>query len=210
MSFATALITALITIVMPVINIAHNPLLGALFGGLLTGIGVGMTMRYGFSTAGLDIVVLVLERATGKTVGSLMFMTNLIIIVLSGVLFSWEHTLLTVISIYACTRMVDVIHTGHKKLTALIVTSQTRPVIAAIQRTTLRGVTIIPSKGAYSGADNTTLMVVISRYELYSLQRAIDEVDQQAFINILDTVDTGGYFLSEQGQAEQRQALQKS
>lgn len=209
MSFATAFLTSLATVLIPVVNIAHNALLGALFGGILTGIGIGITMRYGYSTAGFDIIVLVLERWTGRTVGSLMFLTNFVIIIMSGLLFGWQNALFTIIAIYASTRMVDVIHTRHQKLTALIVTTAPQAVATAIQRAILRGVTVIPSQGAYSKQPNTTLVVVLSRYELYDLQGAVNETDAHAFIDILNTVDTSGLFMNEREQAAQRESLQK-
>ncbi|AVK62974.1 hypothetical protein C5Z26_02025 [Lactobacillus sp. CBA3606] len=208
MSFVTAFLTSLAAVLMPVTNIAHNPLLGALFGGILTGVGIGITMRYGFSTGGFDIIVLVLERATGRTVGSLMFLINFAIILLSGLLFSWENALFTIISIYAATRMVDLIHTRHQKLTAIIVTTKPDAVAQAIQTAILRGVTMTDSKGAYSGQPNATLMVVLNRYELYALQASVSTTDAHAFINILNTVDTSGLFMNEREQAEQRQQLQ--
>ena len=208
MSFATAFLTSAAAVVIPVVNIAHNPLLGALFGGILTGVGIGITMRYGFSTGGFDIIVLVLERVTGRTVGSLMFLTNFAIILMSGILFNWENALFTIISIYASTRMVDLIHTRHQKLTALIVTTEAETVAKAIQAAILRGVTITDSRGGYSGQPNATLMVVLSRYELYALQAAVQQTDQHAFINILNTVDTSGLFMNERQQAEQRKSLQ--
>jgi len=207
MSFATAFLTSAAAVLMPVINIAHNPLLGALFGGILTGVGIGITMRYGFSTGGFDIIVLVLERVTGRTVGSLMFIINFLIILMSGLLFSWTNALFTIISIYAATRLVDLIHTRHQKLTALVVTQSADDVATAIQAAILRGVTVIPSQGAYSGRPNATLMVVLNRYELYALQGAVTQTDPHAFINILNTVDTSGKFMSEREQATQRQQL---
>ncbi|BDZ30838.1 YitT family protein [Lactiplantibacillus sp. WILCCON 0030] len=208
MSFITAFLTSAAAVVLPVVNIAHNPLLGALFGGILTGVGIGITMRYGFSTGGFDIIVLVLERLTGRTVGSLMFLINFAIILMSGVLFSWENALFTIISIYASTRMVDLIHTRHQKLTAIIVTTQAEAVAKAIQTAILRGVTIADSHGGYSGQPNATLMVVLSRYELFALQAAVQQTDDHAFINILNTVDTSGLFMNERQQAEQRKSLQ--
>lgn len=209
MSFATAFLTSMAAVIVPVINVAHNALLGALFGGILTGIGIGITMRYGFSTGGFDIIVLVLERVTGRTVGSLMFITNLLIIVMSGLLFSWQNALFTIIAIYASTKLVDLIHTRHQKLTAIIVTGHPDKVAKSIQHAILRGVTIIGSKGAYSGQPNATLLVVLSRYELYALQRAVQTNDEHAFIDILNTVDTSGLFMSEREQADQRESLQK-
>ncbi|WP_439794969.1 YitT family protein [Secundilactobacillus kimchicus] len=46
----------------PVQDVSHNPLLSALFGGILTGIGVAYPLKYGFSTGGMDIIAVILEK----------------------------------------------------------------------------------------------------------------------------------------------------
>lgn len=77
----------MLAIVIPVQDVSHNPLLSALFGGILTGIGVAYPLKYGFSTGGMDIIAVILEKTTGKTIGTLMMATNLVIILIAGAFF---------------------------------------------------------------------------------------------------------------------------
>lgn len=207
-SILVAIFTSLLTIVIPVTSVAHNSLLAALFGGILTGIGVAYPLKYGFSTGGMDIVAVVLEKTTGRTIGTLMLMINLGIVLIAGSLFGWESALYTIISIYAMSRVVDSIHTRHQKLTAFIVTMQQDAVIDALNQTLIRGITIMPAIGAYRRQDSAVLMVVISRYELYALEHAVKETDPQAFVNLVNTIDIEGNFYNETEQLKMRQTTQ--
>ncbi len=204
-SIAVAILTSVLAIVIPVNNISNNSLLAALFGGILTGVGVAYPLKNGFSTGGMDIIAVVLEKTTGRTIGTLMMMINSGIVIVAGFLFGWESALYTIISIYAMSRVVDSIHTRHQKLTAFIVTSEQDAVITELNKTLIRGITAIPSFGAYTRQSSTVLMTVISRYELYALERAVKEVDPRAFVNLVNTVDIEGNFYNETEQLKLRE-----
>ncbi|KRM77330.1 hypothetical protein FC82_GL000576 [Secundilactobacillus collinoides DSM 20515 = JCM 1123] len=204
-SFLTSFLTSFLAIVIPIHSVAgHNPLLSALFGGILTGIGVAYPLKYGFSTGGMDIVAVVLEKTTGKTIGTLMMVTNSVIVLIAGTRFGWENALYTIISIYAMSRVVDAIHTRHQKLTAFIVTTKTNEVIDGLHDTLIRGITIMPGEGSYKRRPGSVLMVVISRYELYELEHVVKSVDPQSFVNLVNTIDIEGNFYDETEQLKVR------
>lgn len=114
-SFITMFLVSALAIVLPVHALSTNPLMNAIFGGVLTGAGVGIALRFGFSTGGLDILSMYLAKTTRQTVGALMFIINLGIILVAGFGIQWESALYTIISIYCMTRVVDTIHTSNQK-----------------------------------------------------------------------------------------------
>src|SRR5690625_7790384 len=93
------------------------------------------------------------------------------------------------------TLVIDAIHTRHEKVTAMIVTRKAAELQKAIHEKLIRGITILPAKGAYTGEDKSMMYLVITRYELYDLEQIIHEVDPNAFTNI---VQTAGVFISEE------------
>ncbi|MFD1393978.1 YitT family protein [Lacticaseibacillus jixianensis] len=199
------------TILLPVSALSTNPLMNAIFGGVLTGAAVGIALRYGFSTGGFDIVSMYLAKTTRRSVGWLMFGINLVIVLIAGFGLEWESALYTIISIYCMTRVVDMIHTSNQKITALIVTEHPDAVVAAVSARLIRGITVIPSRGGFLHRPNTTLMIVITRYELYDLTQATLGADRLAFIDILNTVDVVGEFLtSDQQEAKRKTPVQAS
>lgn len=206
-SVLTVLLTTILAIVIPVIHLTSNPLMSALFGGVITGAGVGYALKFGFSTGGMDIIAVVLNKTTGKSIGSLMMITNMIIILTAGVYFSWQSALYTIISNYAMTRVVDGIHTSHQKLTAFVVTKHAETIIPEIKNSLIRGVTVLQSSGGYSDSKNQTLMIVLTRYELYKFKQIIEQTDPAAFINFVNTADVAGNFADEKQQDEIKNKL---
>ena len=86
--------------------------------------------------------------------------------------------LYTLVTLYVSTRIIDAIHTRHVKITALIVTKNGADVRKAIHSRLVRGITTIPATGAYTNENKEMLMMVITRYELYELERIIKQVTQ--------------------------------
>ena len=187
--------------IIPVKMITDNQLMNALMGGVLLGLGVGFSLKFGFTTGGLDIVSLVVSKTTGKTVGSVMMLVNLMIVILAGIFFNLSSALYTVISIFAMTQVIDMIHTSHQKLTAFITTSKAEEVKQSILDKLVRGFTMMPSYGGYTGKENMVIMIVISRYELYDLEQAVYNIDPNAFVNIVPTQTVLGVFYDEDQQA---------
>ncbi len=193
-SFISVLLTSFFLELIPIKQVSDDILLNAVFGGVILAIGVGTTLKWGASTGGMDIIVMILSRMKDRPVGTYFFSLNAIIIVSAGLLFGWEKALYTLVTLYVSTRVIDTIHTRHVKLTALIITKNATELKKAIHAKLVRGITSIPAKGAYTNEEKEMLMVVITRYELFDLERTIKEVDPKAFTNILQTAGVFGFF----------------
>jgi len=196
-SFLSVLLTSLFLSMIPIKQVSHDILLNAVFGGVILAIGVGITLKWGASTGGVDIIAMVLSRMKDKPVGPYMFVLNGIIIITAGFLYGWEKALYTLVTLYTSTRVIDAIHTRHAKLTAMIVTKKADEMKKAIHASLVRGITMIPAKGAFSNETREMLMIVITRYELFDLERIIHEVDPNAFTNIVQTTGVYGFFRRE-------------
>jgi uncharacterized membrane-anchored protein YitT (DUF2179 family) len=193
-SFLSVLLSSLFLILIPIKEISHDILLNAVFGGVIQAAGVGITLKWGASTGGLDIIAMVLSRMKDKPVGTYLFLLNGIIIATAGFLYGWEKALYTLVTLYTSTRVIDAIHTRHAKLTALIITKKADELKKAIHAKLVRGITMIPAKGAFSNEAREMMMIVITRYELFDLERIIKEVDPNAFTNIIQTTGVYGFF----------------
>ncbi|WP_043933081.1 YitT family protein [Bacillus sp. EB01] len=193
-SFISVVLMSFFLELIPVRHISNDILLNAVFGGVIAAVGIGITLKWGASTGGLDIIAMVLSRVKDKPVGIYIFALNSIITLSAGYLFGWEKALYTLVNLYASTRVIDAIHTRAQKLTALIVSKKSKDLSKAIQALLVRGVTEIPAKGSYTNEQKQILMVVITRYELFDLERIIKEIDPNAFTNIMPTTAVLGLF----------------
>ncbi|MGJ9459360.1 YitT family protein [Oceanobacillus sp. CF4.6] len=178
----------------PIIELSSDIMLNAVFGGVIAGVAVGITLKNGASTGGMDIVAMILSRINDKPIGNYFLIMNAGIIVLAGLLYEPENALYTMLTLYVSTRVIDALHTRHEKVTAMIVTLKADELQKAIHDNLVRGITILPAKGAYTKADKNLLYLVITRYELYDLEKIIAEVDPNAFTNIVETAGVYGFF----------------
>ncbi|HLR54942.1 MAG TPA: YitT family protein [Pseudogracilibacillus sp.] len=183
--------------VLPVVSLSDDIILNAVAGGVISGAGVGLSLKRGASTGGMDIIAMILSRLQDKPIGVYFLILNAVIIFVAGILYEPENALYTMLTLYVTTLVIDAIHTRHEKVTVLIVTHKAEELQAAIHKHLVRGITVVPAKGAYSKADKNLLYLVVTRYELYDLETIIYEEDPQAFTNIIQTVGVFGFFRKE-------------
>ncbi|MEH7122140.1 MULTISPECIES: YitT family protein [unclassified Bacillus (in: firmicutes)] len=193
-SFISVLAMSIFLEVIPVKEFSNDILLNAVFGGVIGAVGVGITLKWGASTGGMDIIAMVLSRLNDKPIGTYFFLLNSIIIITAGALYGWEKALYTIVTLYVSTRVIDAIHTRHEKLTVMIITKKSDEMKKVIHEKLLRGITIVPAKGSFTNEEKEMLMIVITRYELFYLERIIKEIDSNAFTNIVQTVGVLGLF----------------
>ena len=196
-SIVSVIFASLFLELLPVISVSEDIILNAVAGGVIAGVGVGLSMKLGASTGGMDIIAMVLARLKDRPVGMYFLLLNGVIIIMAGIMYEPENALYTLLTLYVTTTVIDTLHTRHAKVTAMIITNKADELQKAIQKKMVRGITIIPVKGAYTQEDKHMLYVVITRYELYGLEQTIHEIDPQAFTNIVQTTSVLGFFRRE-------------
>ena len=193
-SIYSVVATTLFLRLLPEFSLVQEVTLGAVFGGILLGIGSGITLRYGASTGGFDVVASIITRYRDWPVGMMIFILNGVVISAQVLIqHNWDTALYSLIAIFSAGKVIDVIHISHLKVTAFIISSQKEALVTRLLAHP-RGITVINTKGAFSGKENDMLMTVTTRYELNELRRIIREIDPKAFVNIVETVGVMGDF----------------
>lgn len=196
-SIISVVFSTLFLELIPILSLSEDIMLNAVVGGVISGLAVGISLKWGASTGGMDIVAMILSRLQDRPIGIYFLILNGAIILVAGVLYEAENALYTMLALYVTTLVIDAIHTRHEKVTVLIVTNQAESLQKTIHERLMRGITIIPAKGAYTQEDKSLLYLVITRYELYDLENIIYEIDPQAFTNIIQTTGIFGFFRKE-------------
>ncbi|WP_139265429.1 MULTISPECIES: YitT family protein [unclassified Bacillus (in: firmicutes)] len=178
----------------PVQIVAKDPLLSSVFGGVIAGAGVGLVFNCHGSTGGFDIIGMLLSRKRDIKLGGFLIILNTVVIVIAGFFFDWDVALTSLLSIYVTGKVIDAVHTKHRKVTLMIVTNQAEEMKKRLLSTVVRGITLLDGEGAYSSEKKRVLMTVVSREELADMKLAISEIDPQAFVNITETVEVLGLF----------------
>ncbi len=178
----------------PVKVVATDPLLSSVFGGVIAGAGIGLVFNCHGSTGGFDIIGMLLSRKRDIKLGGFLIALNTVVVVIAGFFFTWDVALTSLLSIYVTGKVIDAVHTKHRKVTLMIVTNQAEEMKKKLLSTVVRGITLLDGEGAYSNEKKRVLMTVVSREELASMKLTISEIDPHAFVNITETVEVLGLF----------------
>jgi uncharacterized membrane-anchored protein YitT (DUF2179 family) len=176
-------------------------------GGLLIGIGAGGALRYGASTGGIDIIAQYVSLKSGKSVGFISLVVNIVVAILGafiiggqvgpsgvtvagGIIVSY-----TIVRIIASTIGLDLIHTSYQHISVQVISNQHEAIAEQIIHTIRRGVTYLEAQGAYSKSNKMMIYVIISRYEFETLFKLIQQIDPKAFIVTTPVRSVYGNFL---------------
>lgn len=162
-----------------------DPLLGALAGGLASGYGIGLVFIYGASTGGADMIARLLKtKLPGFPMGRLIFLVDLVVVTLTGVVFQdWNKTLYSAITLYVSSLMVDrLIYGSDHSAVAMIISEQYEAIASAIGTRLNRGVTILPGTGHHTGKPRPVLMCAVRRQQVALLKSLVCGIDPEAFV----------------------------
>lgn len=175
------------------LDFSHNPIVGAIMGGILSGIGGGLMYRYGGNSGGMDVIGAIVRKYWGLQIGSVVFIVNCIILLLSAYLFTVEAAVITLISIYISAQLSNKVVTGFNQRKAVFIISyHTEGICDVILRHIGRGATILRGEGAYTHQEKQVVLVVISLMQVAKLKTAINSVDPTAFMLITDASEVIG------------------
>lgn len=183
--------------VIPIHAVTNDVLLSSLFGGVVAGVGIGIVFNCYGSTGGFDIIGMLLSRKKDIQLGRFLILINAIVIIISGFFFNLDTALNSLLSIFITGKVIDVIHTKHRKITLMIVTSHVEKMKEKLLSSLVRGITLLDGEGAYSNEKKYVLMTVITREELAKIKPLISKVDPQAFVNITESTGVLGLFRKE-------------
>lgn len=166
-------------------HITSDTLLSAIFAALLVGTGVGIVLRVGASTGGLDIPAIILNKKRGVPIAIVLYAID-ISILLSQMIFSNIEQILYGIIIVLITTMVinKVIVYGKNDFMVTIISEKYLEISENIHNKIDRGTTFIDIQTGYKKNNQQAVMSVISKIELHSLNKLVQEIDPKAFIII--------------------------
>ncbi|WP_342479423.1 YitT family protein [Paenibacillus sp. FSL F4-0097] len=193
LSMLSVLATTWFMTIIPAVKVTKDPILASIFGGVMIAGGVGFSLRAGGSSGGFDILGSIITRKRDIPIGNVLFVMDGIVILSLGFFKSWDSALYAMLCIFVKSRVVDMIHIRHVKLTCFIVTKERDKMLNRL-RELPHGITVVNAEGGYSHEGNTMLMTVTTRYELSELRKTILETDPSSFVNVLETVEILGRF----------------
>lgn len=174
-------------------GITRDRLLASLFGGLFIGFALGIVIRAGASTGGMDIPPLILNKKFGLSV-SVMLYTFDFVILLGQMLFSDKEAILYgILLVMTYTIVLDkVLVFGRAQTQVKIISGKAEEINTAINREMDRGSTLIHTATGYLRKEQDMIMTVISNRQLAQLNRLVTEIDPNAFMIVARVNEVSG------------------
>lgn len=156
------------------------------FGGVLSGIGLGLAMKKGASTGGVDIIQQILLDKFKIPFSASLFIVDGTVVTLATLYYQNIFIILYgFLYIYLSGVVLDAVaFSGFHSRAVYIITKEPKAIKNAVYRKLGRGVTEIYSRGGYEMKDSTMLVCVMSNSEYYRIKSMILEIDPRAFIYV--------------------------
>ena len=173
-------------------EVTDEILLATIFGGILLGIGVGLVIRMGACVDGTESVALVISKKTSLSVGQIVMVFNFLIYGCAALIFGIDRALYSILTYFITFKVIDLVSEGLEQAkAALIVTEKGTDMANEIYKRLGRTVTRINGSGLLSG-EKEVMYCVLTRIEVFELKKIANEMDESAFISILEVSDIIG------------------
>lgn len=195
--YLTILATILISVFLSITETwqikTSNILINCVFGGGSVGLGIGLIVLAGGTTAGTTILARIANKYLDVSTPYALLFFDLIVVLISLTVLPLEMALVTVISLYIGTKVMEYVIEGlNTKKAMTIISSKPEVVAKAIDEQVGRGLTVLNGHGYYSREKKDVLYVVITKTQVSRAKRIIKKIDQNAFLVIHDVRDVYG------------------
>ena len=178
-------------------QITNDRMLATISGGLMIGFAIGIVIRAGASTGGMDIPPLVLNKKFGLPVSVMLYVFDFTILILQMLFSDKEQIIYGILLVLIYTVVLDkVLLTGHAQTQVKIVSKKHKEINQMIVQKLDRGSTLLYGETGYLHVDQPVIMTVISNRELSKLNQEVNKIDPEAFMIISRVNEVKGHGFS--------------
>ncbi len=199
----TIVCLGLITDLIEIINVAiqdasvpivENEVICSVYGGILQGIGIGLFVRFQFSSGGTELLARVVARfIKGLNIPVVLGILDGIIVVGGAFVSGVENVFYALIVVFLSTKVSEVVLFGIDKSKLCIIISDKGDEIAkTLIEKSPRGVTKINGEGMYTHNDHQVLLTCVKNNQLTQVKQIVNSIDPKAFIIINESIEVRG------------------
>ena len=187
-------VSSILTDLLPGFEITSDPLLISIFGGIINGCAISLCLFANATSGGTDFIAIFFSERKGIDTWNYIFLGNVAMLIVAGLLFGWDKSLYSIIFQFASTQILHMLYKRYQKQTLLIITDHPQEVYQTIRDNTHHDATQFEGVGCYEGQEKHMLYSVVSADEAKRTIDGIRKVDPAAFINCLKTEQITGRF----------------
>jgi len=188
--------TFFLDVVFPFVPVyTGSPFMAALYSGVFVGAGMALFYMRGSSSGGSDFLTMTIKvKCPYLSIGAVTMGIDLLVISLGGLVFgNVDAVLYGLATTFVASTVIDKLMYGRDAGKLLIViTNQAQKVADRIGQVTERGSTAIRAKGTYTKQDREVLLCACSRSQSYTVKNLVHEIDEDAFVMVVETSQVFG------------------
>lgn len=193
-SLISIVLTGALVDALPYFNITYDPLLTAIFGGLINGFAISLCLRGNATTGGTDFISVLLSKKYKIDSWNYIFAGNAVVLIIAGATYGWDKAMYSIIYQFITTQVLHMMYKRYQRHTLFIITDSPIEVYKAIKEETNHGATLFKGIGCYKNEERNMLYSVVSSDEIHRVLARIRKVDENAFIDIIQTDRISGFF----------------
>lgn len=173
-------------------HLVNDPLLAAICAGVLDGVGLGLVLRMGGSTGGMDVPPIILNRKLGWKVAPILYACDVTIFLIQIPVTSTNGIILGILYALIYSVVMNKIIVMDQGGVQIMIFSR-KP--AEVNERLLKlgyGTTLIHTTSGYMQNDQRVVYCVVSSRNLNAIKRAALAIDDKAFITISNVSEING------------------
>ena len=174
-------------------GVTENMLLNTLFGGMGLGASLGIVMRAGASTGGMDIPPLILKKLFSIPVSATLWIFDFLIMLAQMSFHTPEDLLYGIVMILTISIVLNkVTMLGTSRTEIKIVSQKSEEIRQGILSQVDRGVTLLHGEGGYLGKPTEVILSIVSNHELPKITSLAREIDPDCFMIVSRVTEVWG------------------
>lgn len=174
-------------------GVTENMLLNTLFGGVGLGASLGIVMRAGASTGGMDIPPLILKKLFSIPVSATLWIFDFLIMLAQMSFHTPEDLLYGIVMILTISIVLNkVTMLGTSRTEIKIVSQKSEEIRQGILSQVDRGVTLLHGEGGYLGKPTEVILSIVSNHELPKITALAREIDPDCFMIVSRVTEVWG------------------
>ena len=175
------------------VRLTEDPLLATVLAGLMIGATLGVVIRAGASTGGMDIPPLVLNKYFHIPVSASMLVFDMLILCLQAAFSPLQQCLYGIVMVIVYTVVLDkVLIFGTTRTEVKIISQHADDIREAIFTQLDRGVTVLHGEGGYSHEPEQVLLSIVSNRQLPKLEKLAHAIDPTCFMIVSHVTEVSG------------------
>ncbi|MBQ9531793.1 MAG: YitT family protein [Eubacterium sp.] len=174
-------------------NLTDDTLLASLFAGVLMGLSLGLVMRVGSSTGGMDIANLILAKWTHKSVAIYVYVTDIIVVAAQAVVSDSESILMGIVVLVLESLILEqTMVFGQSQIELFVISQKYEEIRVKLLSDLNAGVTMSYIQTGALREESKGVICVIHPRNLYAANELIRSIDPEAFVTVTKIKEVRG------------------